>query len=96
MSTSLPTCLPRMLLRRCHFPGGPSHAMPAPTLRPTHLGSHRMHADRRYQALQGIVVRDTQNTLQLVTPDNRYVVVPKQVGRDASQRGGCSVEWHRD
>lgn len=38
------------------------------------------HADKRYQGLQGIVVRDTANTLQLVTRDNRFVVIPKQVG----------------
>ncbi|EFN57778.1 hypothetical protein CHLNCDRAFT_57293 [Chlorella variabilis] len=32
----------------------------------------------RYQGLRGIVVRDTANTLQLVTPENRFVVVPKR------------------
>jgi RNase P/RNase MRP subunit p29 len=37
-------------------------------------------ADWRYRGLQGIVVRDTAATLQLVTADDRYVVVPKQVG----------------
>ncbi|KAL4425567.1 hypothetical protein ABPG75_009583 [Micractinium tetrahymenae] len=36
-------------------------------------------ADKRYQGLRGIVVRDTANTLRLVTPDNRFVVVPKQL-----------------
>lgn len=36
-------------------------------------------ADRRYQGLKGVVVRDTANTLQLVTPEDRFVVVPKQL-----------------
>lgn len=56
------------------MPGPPPLPMPVPVpcARPS-------LADRRFQGLQGIVVRDTANTLQLVTPDSRFVVVPKQV-----------------
>jgi ribonuclease P protein subunit POP4 len=34
--------------------------------------------EARYRGLQGIVVRDTANTLQLVTPQDRLLVVPKK------------------
>ncbi|PSC76792.1 ribonuclease P subunit p29 [Micractinium conductrix] len=36
-------------------------------------------ADRRYQGVRGIVVRETANTLQLVAPDSRLLTVPKQL-----------------
>jgi hypothetical protein len=49
-------------------------------------------ADRRYRGLQGIVVRDTAATLQLVTSDDRYVVVSKQVGAGGGL-GGAGPGW---
>lgn len=50
-------------------------------------------ADRRYRGLQGIVVRDTAATLQLVTSDDRYVVVSKQVGAGGGLGGAGHLGW---
>lgn len=49
------------------------------------------HADQRYHGLRGVVVRDTANTLQLITPDNRFVVVPKQVGQGPARHAALAA-----
>lgn len=51
-------------------------------------------ADPRYRGLQGIVVRDTANTLQLITPEDRLVVVPKQVGGSRDSTAGIRRKAH--
>lgn len=46
---------------------------------PSHLPSSACPADPQYRRVRGVVVRDTANTLHLVTPDSRLLLVPKAV-----------------